>query len=308
MYLSIILVNYNNTSDTISCIKSLNKQKFRDFEIVIVENNSNDEEKENLHNFLSSKNWNNIFVNKVKIIESSKNLGYTGGNNIAIKHAHGDLILLLNSDTFHNSDFLDIMVSFFKNNPKIHIAQPKICFYPNKEIIWGLGGKVNKYSYNLFSHLKYKQMDDMKITRPFRINYAIGCALFIRRKILKRIGLLDIDYFMYGEESDLCYRAILNGFNNIYCNPKSIIYHNVQVDFTEMYKKYCFRNRIIFCIKFFNFPLIIWQFLMQFIQLMLYCIKTQDKHFDYLFFFKSIKGFIDGFKIGFRKRIKGRLH
>ena len=67
------------------------------------------------------------FMKKIKIIHSKQNLGYAGGNNLGIQKSKGDLILLLNSDTFHDSDFLDSMYIFFQKYKNIHITQPRIC-------------------------------------------------------------------------------------------------------------------------------------------------------------------------------------
>ncbi|KKK51165.1 hypothetical protein LCGC14_3117710, partial [marine sediment metagenome] len=73
------------------------------------------------------------------------NTGFAGGINIGIKHSKGDLILFLNSDIVHEPDFLMEMLNFFKNK-KVHIAQPKICYYNDKNKIWQNGGKINLFS------------------------------------------------------------------------------------------------------------------------------------------------------------------
>ncbi len=302
--LSIILVNYNNSHHTINCLKSLQNQNFKKFELIIVDNNSGDLYKRRLQSFLKTNNLNEFFKNKIKVIYSDKNMGFTGGNNLGIKNSRGNLILLLNCDTFHEPTFLESMVDLFKKYKFIHIAQPKICYYHNKNIIWQNGGKINKFSYSLFKPIDRMKKDEDSLKKPFKIDFAVGCALFIRMEILKKIGLLDNVYFMYGEDSDLCYRATLKGYMNIYCNPKTKIYHNIRVELSNSFKKFYFQNRMIFCFKYFSIPLVIWQFFMQFIQIFIYTINFRKKKINYNFFFKGIKGTINGIKLGFKKRLE----
>lgn len=301
--LSIILVNYNNSHHTINCLKSLQNQIYKNFEIILIDNNSNNFEKKKIYKFLKNNNLKSSFKRKIRTINSNVNLGYTGGNNLGIKRSKGDIILLLNSDTMQEPDFLKNMIEFFNKYKFVHIAQPKICYYSHKDIIWQNGGKLKKFSFNLFTPIDRmkKEIDVQK--KPFKIDYGIGCALFIRREIIKEIGMLDNDYFCYCEESDFCYRASLKGYKNIYCNTKTKIYHNTKSGFSRAFKKYFFRNRMIFCFKHFSIPLIIWQFFMQFIQLFIFTIDFKKKVIDYNFFLDSIKGIINGIKIGVKKRL-----
>ena len=300
--LSIILVNYNNTHHTINCLKSLQYQNYKNFELIIIDNASREFYKKKIDKFLKSNEIIESFRKKIRVYYSKKNLGFTGGNNLGFKKAKGDIILLLNCDTIHEPNFLKTMVDFFEKYKWIHIAQPKICYFGNKSIIWQNGGILQKFSYNLFQQIDSLKNEKDVLKRPFKIDYAIGCALFIRREIFKEIGMLDNDYFCYCEESDLCYRASLKGYKNIYCNPKAKIYHNQKFRLPRSFKKYFFRNRMIFCLKYFSIPLIIWQFFMQFIQLFSFAIDFKKKVIDYNFFLGSIKGIINGIKIGVQKR------
>lgn len=301
--ISIILVNFNNSNHTIDCLKSLQNQKFENFEIILVENNSKIKEKIKIFDIMKSNQLKRSFMKKIKIIHSKQNLGYAGGNNLGIQKSKGDLILLLNSDTFHDSDFLDSMYIFFQKYKNIHITQPRICYFSEKDTIWQDGGKINVFSFNLFNPVNSLKKEKDCSKKPFKIDYAIGCALFIRREIFKKIKLLDVTYFMYGEESDLCYRAKIRGYNNIYCNPKIKIYHNCERGFSISFKKYYFRNRLIFCFKFLPLYLLIWQFILQFIQLIIFTIDFKNKRIDYYFFILSLKGILNGLNTGFIKRI-----
>lgn len=311
--LSIIILNYNNTYHTIQCLFSLQKQTYSNFEIILIENNSNDVFRKKLYDFLESDALEKPFKKIIRLIESNTrnqflnevNLGFTGGNNLGLKKAKGELILLLNNDTCHEPTFLESMVHFFNKYKNLHIAQPKICFYPEKKVIWCNGGKINAFSHELFSIIDFMEIDnDFIKNKPFKIDFAAGTALFVRKNILQKIGLLDEIYFMYCEESDLCYRANIMGYKNIYCIPTVKIYHNIQPGLSENFKKYYFRNRMVFCLK--NFPthIIMWQFFMQFIQLFILTVDSKKKKIDIEFFLKSIIGILNGLKIGIRIRLK----
>jgi hypothetical protein len=285
-------------------LKSLQNQKFDDFEIILVEHGSEKKYSDKLINFLRSNTLKPLFKDKIKFLDLEDNFGFTGGNNYAIKYCKGDIILLLNNDTFHEPNFLKEMAIFFENYSFIDIAQPKICFYPDKDIIWGMGGIINKYRIHLFNHLYYRKKDENDMIRPIRIDYAIGTALFVRREVLNEIGLLDNIYYMYCEESDLCYRAKLKGFDQVYCNPKAKIYHNYEDKISNSMKKWYIRNRIIFILKFFSFPLIILQFFLISIQIGIFVIDWNNKRIDFKFFKNSIKGLLSGLKFGLLRKYK----
>ena len=310
--LSIILISYNRPFQIKRCLKSLQKQSYQDFEIILIDNNSQPVSRLELANFLNGNELNTEFKEKIDFIQSNKineffkedNIGFTGANNLGIKLSKGDIILLLNDDTIHEEDFLEKML-FFLENPKVDIAQPSICYYDNPNLIWATGGKINKFSYKLFSHLNYlDKFTDLDSEKRINIDYAVGCALFIKRYVLNDIGLFDNTYFLYCEETDLCYRASIYGYNHIYCYPKARIYHDISRNFSNAYKKYYFRNRVIFCLKFFSMIIIIWQLMMSLFSLFLITSKLKFKRIEYRFLFKSIKGMLLGLKYGIRLRIR----
>jgi len=305
--LSIILVNYNNTHHTINCLKSLQNQNYKNFEIIIIDNASQEFFKKQIDKFLKSNELIESFRKKIKVYYSKKNTGFTGGNNLGIKRSKGDIILFLNCDTIHEPDFLKNMIEFFNKYKFVQIAQPKICYFYDKNKIWFNGGLFQKFYFNVFKPLDGMKNEKDVLKKPFRIDYSQGCAFFIRRDIIKEIGMLDNDFFCYCEECDLCYRANLKGYNNIYCNPNAKIYHNTRPGFSKAFKKYYFRNRMIFCLKHFSFPLIIWQFFIQFIQLFIFTINIKKKVIDYFFFFNSIKGILNGIKIGIIRRLQLKM-
>ncbi len=254
-----------------------------------------------LTEFITTNTKGSNFFGNIKIIYSDINLGYGGGNNLGIKNSKGNIILLLNNDTVHSVSFLEEMSNFFEKYKFIHIAQPLIYYLKEKDKIWSNGYKFFKFSYFLLKNLNFIEI--ATINRPYRIDSADGCAFLIRRDILKEIGLLENIFFIYGETAELCYRAKLKGFTNIYCNPLTKIYHDTQPGFSELHKKYFFRNRMMFLLKHFSLSLIVVQSLMLLIRLFLISIAIKKKRFDYKFIFNTIKKMMYGLIVGLKRRL-----
>jgi hypothetical protein len=293
-------------------LKLLEQQNIEEYCIIIVENNSNKQNKEKIDAFLNNNKLSELFLKKVKIIHSEENLGYAAAINLGIHNSKGDIILLLNSDTTFDSSFLKSMVSFFKRYKLIQIAQPKICFFNIKkkesitDLIWGLGGKINRYSFKLFGMIDFLKEDKNLYKKPLKIDFASGCALFIRRNVLNKIGLMDNSYFMYVEDADLCYRAKQQGFY-AFCNIETKIYHDAKLKISSNMRKYFFRNRNYFCLKHYSWYIIFWQFILQFIDLITMTKNFPNKKTDPQFFFESIKGILKGIKLGMIERVKRKI-
>lgn len=218
---SIILLNYNTSNDLIECIKSLNNIEYSNYEIIVVDNCSKKDEIEKLDNYLKKRN-------DIIFIKSNKNNGFAGGNNLGIEYAldrKTDYILLLNSDTLVNKDFLKILVDTAeKDKDNIGVVTGKIFYYPDKKKIWYAGGYIDwrKFIGRHYGEGEYDrgQYDEIK-----SITFSSGCLMLINAS-LDFNKYLPEEYFMYYEDVDYCARVIDSGFKIIY-NPKSIIYHKI---------------------------------------------------------------------------------
>lgn len=211
----IILVNWNKPFLTLECVKSIKTSYFTNYKIVVVENGSTDNSLEILTN-------NDDF----HLITSSKNLGYTGGNNIAIKYClkkNPDFIFLLNNDTLLLPNTIEILLNSAKNDNTIGIIQPKIFFYPETDKLWCGPTSFNKIL--LTSRLEgYGKFDTIKFNNYKELPFSVGCATLIKKEVFNSIGLLDDDFFAVCEDVDFGIRAIKANYKIIY-EPNSIIYH-----------------------------------------------------------------------------------
>ncbi|MDD5552197.1 MAG: glycosyltransferase family 2 protein [Candidatus Pacebacteria bacterium] len=188
---SIIVLNWNGKKWLKECFSSIYKQNFKDFEVILADNNSSDSSVE-----YTRKNW-----PKVKIIELSKNFGYAEGNNKAAKISQGEFLLFLNNDTKIQNNFLEKLYRSAQKE-KDAILTPTMLGY-NGEKIFPEDKKylgIDRFGYPLLAK------------KPF---YADGAALFIKKTIFKELYGFDKDYFMFQEDIDLSWRARLLGYNII---------------------------------------------------------------------------------------------
>jgi hypothetical protein len=217
---SIIILNWNGKDDTIECIKSIKRNNYKNYEITVVDNGSEDGSVSEIRKY--------FLDSEVNIIENKRNLGFAGGNNVGIRYAikgSADYILLINNDTTVDEDFLRELVKAGELDNKAGILGPKICFYGEPKRIWFAGGKVN-WLKNKGTHIGLDEIDQEQYNNKKEVDYLTGCCLLIKREVVKKIGDLSEDYFLYYEDTDFSLRTRKAGYKCLYV-PKSTIYHKV---------------------------------------------------------------------------------
>lgn len=258
--IAVVIVNWNLpllTKKTISSLKKIEKKNFS-YHIYLVDNGSTD----NSYNEFSNSYKND---DSITLIKSKANLGFAGGNNLAITEIlkkNFDYILLLNNDTEVDNLFLSYLLDSFSLNKNVGIVGPKIYFAPGYEpkninysksdegrVIWAASGFLDRD--NIISgnkgiddvdHGQYDQID-------FNPDFLSGCCLLIKNIVFKEIGLFDDDYFLYLEDLDFCIRAKEKGFTLVY-QPKSNIWHlnsgSTKPGGHPTHDYFLTRNRLIF--------------------------------------------------------------
>ncbi|MBN1650983.1 MAG: glycosyltransferase [Bacteroidales bacterium] len=226
MKLSVIIVNYNVEFFLEQCLLSVEKAlKKIDAEVWVVDNNSVDYSVAMLQRKFP----------KVKLILNPKNLGFSVANNQAIKQAQGDYILLLNPDTIVEEDTFDKVIAFMDTHPKVGglgvkmldgkgnflpeskrgLPSPLVAFFK----IFGLSALFPKSK--LFGRYYLGFLDHESI---HEVDVLTGAFMLIPKRVLNEIGLLDEQFFMYGEDIDLSYRITKSGYKNIYFPETNIIH------------------------------------------------------------------------------------
>lgn len=207
----IILVNYNNYSDTIECIYSIKKMAYTNYKIIVVDNCSKDDSYMKLK--VEESDNCNVLLNE-------NNNGFADGCNFGIRVAikdNADFVMLLNNDTIVDDNLMDNLLAAYDKFNNVGMVGGKI-FYYNNDKIWFAGGKYNHLT------CKVKHYSDNRIGKIEEVNFLTGCLQLIDVNVIKQIGELKTDYFMYYEDVEYCNRMLKQGYKLIY-NPNAIIYH-----------------------------------------------------------------------------------
>lgn len=210
MDLSVIIVNYNTKELLRRCLASVRASKISfNFEVWVSDNGSTDGSIEMLKNEFP----------KARLLENGKNLGFSKGNNRAIKQATGRFILLLNSDTEVTPETFERSLSYMRQHPNAGILGCKV-YLPDGSLDPAcrrrFPGPANSFL-RLFGLKKFSDYNiDGDTDQEQEVDAVMGAYLLIRKEVVDKIGLLDEEYFMYGEDLDWCYRAKAAGFKVVY--------------------------------------------------------------------------------------------
>jgi len=211
------------------------KSDFKDFEIIVVDNNSSD----NSHLECKKK------YDNVKLIENKKNLGYCEGNNVGLRQAQGEFIVILNPDTIVESNWLNELIKGFEKFGD-GLFQPKLLTIDNHRIIGSAGNMINIFG---FGYSRGRGMEDKgQFDNDEQISYASGTCLFTSKKVLEKIGMLDPFLFAYHDDLELGWRGIELGINSYYIS-KAIVYHAESFNFKwNSFKFYLLERNRLYCL------------------------------------------------------------
>jgi len=208
---SVIVLNYNAGKLLLNCIESIKKSAYKNLEIIVVDNISTDK---------SQKACKEKYPD-IKLIQNNENFGYCEGNNIGIREAEGDYIIILNPDTIVESNCIEELISAYSKFGE-GLYQPKILSLNEKQVLQSTGNMLHIFG---FGFAKDKGRKDGEGDEEIKkIGYASGTCLFTSRNVLDKVGLLDSFLFLYHDDLDLGWRASQIGINSYYV-PKSKIYH-----------------------------------------------------------------------------------
>ena len=225
MKISVVIVNYNVKYYVGQCIDSVRRAlQGIDSEIIVVDNHSRDGSVD----YLSK-------IEGVRIIESGHNLGFSKANNIAIRQSTAEYVLMLNPDTIVAEDAIRMIIDFADSHPQaggIGVRMHNDWGTTARESRRGLPSPMTSFykiiglSKRLPQHRKYGRyyMGWLPWDSPSRIEVVSGACFLVRRKALDEVGLMDEDYFMYGEDIDLSYRLLKGGWENLFV-PADIIHY-----------------------------------------------------------------------------------
>lgn len=237
----VILLNWNGTADTLECLESLRRSPLSHFDVVIVENGSREEEVRRLKDALKGE----------VLLESKENLGFAGGNNLALRYGLGRgyrYFFLLNNDTHIGTDCLFRLKEAAHSDPQIGIvgavnyyaADPGRVWYSGGRLDWRTGQPVDETA----------EADDLS---PFpllrEVDDVSGSSLFVKREVLEKVGLLEPKYFAYYEETEWCLKAKRAGYKVVACLAAKV-WHKVSRTLPPPGVQYMMtRNRCLFMLR-----------------------------------------------------------
>jgi len=209
---SIIVINYNSTQYTINCVNSILKftDNTIDYEIIVVDNNSEPDEKTKLLNLTENA--------KIKIVYSKINLGFAGGNMLGVQHAQGNYYLFINNDSVLLKDCIKEFYNYCIKNTNTGIVssytkseegdlQFNYSHFPTISSKY-FGVSISK----LFNNVNYPPKVNT-YTAPFNVDLVGGALMFVNAEIFAKLGGFDTTFFLYCEEEDLALRITKAGYN-----------------------------------------------------------------------------------------------
>jgi GT2 family glycosyltransferase len=223
---SIIIVNYNTCRLTKDCLRSVYESETNySYEIILIDNNSRDESVDSIR----------ASYPEVQLIVNPENAGFSRANNQGMRVARGRYILLLNSDTVVRRDTLETMVSLMDSRPDLGASGCKVILPDgslDKACKRGFPTPAASFYYAFgFSRLfpdnprfNGYQLGCLDPDEEYPVDCLVGAFMLVRRETIEKVGGLDEEFFMYGEDLDWCYRIKEAGWG-IYYYPKTTIVH-----------------------------------------------------------------------------------
>ena len=215
--IAVILVNWKKYNLTSNCIDSLNKSNYKNFKIILVDNEYSEKSLIDLRNKHK----------ELIVFKEKNNLGFAGGSNIGIRYAlenDYDYIMLLNNDTEVKENFILPLVERIEKDHSLGAVQPLILNFSNKSIIWNAGGKLNKFLGLTSTRLNNNKLNSSIVFDDYT-DWISGCCILIKSEILTKVGLLDEKFFNYYEDVDWSLRMRNLGYDLGFVK-ESIIYHH----------------------------------------------------------------------------------
>lgn len=232
----LLILTWNKPLDTIECIDSCLKLDYDNYEILVVDNHSEDDSVEQFKKRYS----------RIHLLLNSENLGYATGNNVGIRYAlkqGADFVFILNNDTVVDPKAVKELIRAAKDHPEAGFLAPKVLYYDHPNLINSLGTEMDWLKMRPFLG-QCNQEDRENYKAAIRKEILVGCALMVPKETIQRIGVIDDNFFIFHEEADWCFRNLKSGYENVVV-PTARIYHKASKtmrEFSALTHYYSTRN------------------------------------------------------------------
>jgi GT2 family glycosyltransferase len=219
------IVTWNGKDLVTECLRSAMAFTYPNYRIVVVDNASTDGTVE----FLRREFPCDHHGRTVTVIANERNLHFTAGANVGIRHAlaHGaDYVVSMNNDVVLSPNLLDVLVSRADGLPEVGVFSPKMCYADDPERAWCVGSRFHPLTLTLLD-FGPGRTERVPADEPRPIQYACGTVMFIRASVLRQVGLFDEERFFFDyEDLDFSLRVRQAGFG-LYYVPEAVIWHHV---------------------------------------------------------------------------------
>lgn len=250
----VIILNWNNGRDTVACLESVSGSTYGNFQVVVVDNGSDDGSESRIRQWAGDRSIAHIRYDRrtaerggdpreeekfsaplttsmsypLVLIQTGENLGYAGGNNVGLRYAlaRGDCryAWLLNNDTVVDGRALEEMVALAEKDARTGMVGSRLLHHDAPGVLqMAGGGRITAWAGNA-SMVAGGMKDDGRWDRALELDYVTGASLLVRREVLEEVGLMDERYFLYWEDADWGARARRKGYRLLYC-PGSRVWH-----------------------------------------------------------------------------------
>jgi hypothetical protein len=227
--LSIIIVNWNSANFLSKCLASIYvNTKSISFEVLVVDNASFDGCGKMIRKEFPA----------VRFIQSEENLGFARANNLAFTHSNGEVLLFLNPDTEVVGTALQDMMTCLKSRADAGVVGPQLLnsdFSIQTSCVRSFPSILNRILDSDYLRAKFRKSSlwgNRVLFEARRDSVPVeaisGACLMIRRSVFETVGHFSSEYFMYAEDTDLCYRVQMSGWKNYYAGGATVIHHGGQ--------------------------------------------------------------------------------
>jgi GT2 family glycosyltransferase len=235
----LIVLCYKSIDLTLDCLVSLLGQNYPACEVLIIDNASQDGTAETLR----------ATYPHIEVVATGENLGYAGGNNVAMQIALGrgaDALFLINNDTWLEPDCVSVLVEALSANSQVGVIGPMVYAGERKEVISSAGGQIDWRGADALN-VGAGQLDEQQHLAR-KVDFINGCGILVTAAAVQRVGLLDPRYFMYWEETDWCQRMTRAGVG-VWFEPAAHMIHRATLKVADLGPTtlyYVTRNRLRF--------------------------------------------------------------
>ncbi len=238
-----VVVNWNGRELLRPCLRTLLASRYTSLSVIVVDNASTDGSQELVREEFP----------QVRLIANAENEGFAAGANTGIRsvmEGGGDYALLMNNDTEIDPDAVAALVEVARGNRRAAFVGPMIYYHDRPDTIWSAGGTIRYWSGDI-RHAGIREKDEGQFDRVRNVDYVTACAVLVPVAPLGDIGLMDVGYFMYNEDTDWCVRARERGYA-VLVAPRAKVWHKVSMSSGGGLTAYKIYHRFVSTFRFFS--------------------------------------------------------